>query len=91
MSVTWTSPDRDSEPFPYETVHAWIINHLGNRVRLTYPNGARISGIAGTKLIAGHPIATIDGATKMGELAGAVKLEAMIGTSNRYTIELSAA
>jgi hypothetical protein len=93
MNVTHATPDRTTTPMTYDEAVETCARLHGQRVRLTYPNGARFAGLVEIVKRSrdtrwrpdapdAEPYITLDGAMKLGELAGAVLIERMV--NGRY-------
>lgn len=80
-AARWDWVERnDAPPLDYDTVRALIERvPLGGRVRVSYPNGARKSGVVGRW----REYPTVGGCIVGGEYDGAVKVE-VLAANGRY-------
>ncbi len=72
-----------SAGIPFEEVSACLSALDGSRVRVTWPNGARKSGLVSIRPIGPRLYPFHDGYLVGGEYDGAVKIEQM-GSNGRY-------
>lgn len=78
----------------YESRAAKVMGLAGERIRITWPNGAQRTGIAGSRIVGyrgeteGRPvIPTLDGSLLTGELTPCTRIERMVGRRYETVID----
>lgn len=67
------------EPMSFQEVFDALVPLVGEKVRLTYPNGAEHTGVLSRRDIGVHDCLWLDGHLAGGEIEGAIKIEKKVG------------
>lgn len=79
-----------AEADAYEARAGQIRALAGERIRITWPNGAQRMGIAGTRTCGDHEVAALDGSLLTGELTPCIRIEKMVGRRYETVAEFEA-